>query len=415
MSVGIEKISFYTGRCYLNIADLTHARGEDTAYIKTRLMCEARSVIPVWEDTVTLAVNAALRLLSHEDRETIELLIVGTESAVDFGKPISTWVHRFCNLSPNCRSFEIKHACYSGTGALKMAAHWVASMPPGKKALVINSDYSRPHNAKNLEAQESGHSHEFILGGCAVAMLVSADPQVLSLDLAKAGYWTQEIPDSFRPTAQDEMGNQQVSLYAYLDALEGAYEHFEARVGTINYDQYFKKHIYHAPFPGMTLQAHRTLLNRFGVTNKTEIQDSFHQKVAESLYFARRIGTSYGASNFVSLLGLVQSAPDVEPGDAISFYSYGSGCQSEFYSATLGSGAKAWVQGLNLDEQLKTRFHLEVADYEANEQERTATMAQRTYIPNRTGLNGAYAHAYQGQGLLVLLNVENFYREYIWS
>src|ERR687885_2551381 len=105
--VGIEISNLYAGRFYLDLADLAQACGQDPQYIATNLMCLQRSVYPVWEDAVTLAVNAAKKLLSPEDIEDIELLIVGTESAVDMGKPISTWVHRFFNLSPNFRNFEV--------------------------------------------------------------------------------------------------------------------------------------------------------------------------------------------------------------------------------------------------------------------------------------------------------------------
>ena len=42
-----------------------------------------------------MAVNAATPMLTDADRAAIELLIVGTESSPDQGKPLSTFVHRF--------------------------------------------------------------------------------------------------------------------------------------------------------------------------------------------------------------------------------------------------------------------------------------------------------------------------------
>lgn len=407
MSVGIEKINLYAGRLYLDISELAKIRGQNPEYIANHLMCFQRSVIPVYEDAVTLAVNAAKRLLSEEDLQDIELLIVSTESAVDFGKPISTWVHRFCNLPANCRNFEIKHACYGGTGSLKIAASWVAAgIRPGKKALVINSDFSR---------NGIGQSYEFIGGGCAVAMLVSANPQILEIELEKAGYWTTEIADTFRPSAKAEIINDEISLYSYLDALEGAFNHYEQVVGNIDYDANFKKHIYHAPFPGMTFQAHRTMMNRCNSANKAAVKLSFQEKVAESLFFAKRIGSCYGSSNFVCFLGLLDSALNLQNGDKISLFAYGSGCQSEFYSGIIGDAAIEKVRSLNINLHLNERLRLSVEEYEAIEAEREKYIDCRDFEPARNSLNGAYEKLYDAQGLLVLNQVKNYHRKYEWS
>ncbi|WP_218081867.1 hydroxymethylglutaryl-CoA synthase family protein [Anthocerotibacter panamensis] len=407
MKIGIEKINLYAGRLCTDAVHLAQARGKAPDHAREQVMVETRSVMPVWEDAVTLAVNAAQRILTPEDLRDIELLIVGTESAVDFSKPISTWVHRLCQLPVNCRNFEVKHACYSGTAALKMALMWVAAgVRPGKKALVISSDYSR------MDLEEG---FDFIGGGCAVAMLVSADPQILAIDLAEAGYWTHEIADTFRPTSTVERADNQTSLYSYLDALEGAFEHFEKILGAVDYLKDFKKHIYHAPFPGMALQAHRTLLSRLEVTGKAAVRDSFDQKVVESIYFAKQIGTAYGASNFVSLLGLLQRASDLQAGDYISIFAYGSGCQGEFYRAQIGPGAKDYVQRLDLDRHLHERYPLSLEQYETLERERWTFIDKPDYIPRHEGLAWAYDKLYRNQGLLVLKGVEQYHRTYDWS
>src|SRR5690606_21434129 len=102
---------------------------------------------------------------------------------------------------------------YGGTSALMMAAHWVASgAAPGKKALVIGTDQSRVH---------FGQPWEYVLGAAATAMIVSASPDVLEIDLDTCGYWTNEIFDTYRPTSTKEVGHADTSLYGYLEALEG--------------------------------------------------------------------------------------------------------------------------------------------------------------------------------------------------
>ena len=104
--VGIEKITAYPCSLSLDMRTLAEARGVDPAHPLEELLVTARSLNPVWEDPVTMAVNAALSLLADEDREAIELIVVGTESSPDFGKPISTYVQRYCGIQANCRNFE---------------------------------------------------------------------------------------------------------------------------------------------------------------------------------------------------------------------------------------------------------------------------------------------------------------------
>ena len=71
-----------------------------------------------------------------------------------------------------------------------------------------------------------------------MAMLVSAEPRVLRLDLRHNGYFTCDVQDTFRPTSLVETGNGEASLYCYLDALEGALEHYLSKAGDIDFDDY---------------------------------------------------------------------------------------------------------------------------------------------------------------------------------
>jgi hydroxymethylglutaryl-CoA synthase len=406
MTAGIERIGLYAGKLSLDLRLLATERGKDPEYVIGELMCEQRSVLPLYEDPVTMAVNAALSVLTDEDRASIELLIVATESGVDYGKPLSTWVHRFCRLPANCRNFEVKHACYGCTGALKMAVGWVASgVRPGKKALVINTDLSR---------SGLGSPIEMLGGACAVALLISDDPQILAIDPAESGYWCNEIADNLRPTATVELVADYISVYSYLDALEGAFEHFESIMGSVDYGL-FRKHIYHAPFPGMTLQAHRTMLNRHDGVDREQVRDEYERKVAGGLHFARRIGSSYGGSTFVSLLGLLQCSDDLQPGDPISVFAYGGGCQAEFYRAVIGSGAAQAVRALNLDGHLADRRPLTVAQYERLERTRETYADNAAYKPSTDDPTGVYDDLYRGRGLLVLEEVARYIRRYGWS
>lgn len=403
--VGIERITAYPCTLSLDMKLLAEARDHDPRHPLEELWVSERSLNPAWEDPVTMAVNAARQIVAPEDRDDIELVIVGTESSVDFGKPISTYVQRYCGLTANCRNFETKHACYGGTGALMMALHWVASgAAPGKKALVVCTDQSRVH---------LGQPWEYVLGAAATAMLVSADPQVLEIDLGTCGYWTQEIFDTYRPTSTKEVGHADTSLYGYLEALEGAYDHFVARSGIVDYDAHFARHIYHVPFGGMTFRAHRALLRR-GPREMSlrEAREHFERKSKPALRYNSRFGGTYTSATFIAMLGLIDADPELRAGDRVSVFSYGSGSCAEFYQATVGERARELVAAQQIAAGLDRRRPLTIAEYEELERLRASLIDQSDYEVDQSALGGLYEQAYAGKGRLVLDAVRGYQREY---
>ena len=298
--IGIEKINIYGCSLFVDQTELAKARGKDPDQVVNDYLIHTRSLNPPYEDTVTMGANAAKPIITEQDMKDIGMLIVGTEGSVDFGKPISTNIHRALGLLPNVYNYETKHACYSGVAALETAVNWIASgNNHGKKALVIAVDYSRMHLNK---------PHEFVLGGTAAALLISDNPQIIEYELDKTGVWTTDVYDTFRPTARHESGNNEVSLYSYMDALEGAYKNYlQNNKDTVDFDTYFNYNIYHMPFPGMAFQAHRVLCNLSKPRKKSEIKESFEKKVFPSLTYAMRVGSTYGASNFIGLCGLLKA------------------------------------------------------------------------------------------------------------
>jgi 3-hydroxy-3-methylglutaryl CoA synthase len=157
---GIEKIRVYPTALQLDLEELAKERGYDVAHMHKELMVEKRGVNPPWEDSVTMAVNAAKPMLTKEDIASIGLLIVASETGLDHEKALSSWVFHHLGLPSNCRHFEVKIACYSGTAALKMGISWLASgmaknglhiTPPGAckpcphTAHIMNGDSTWPY------------------------------------------------------------------------------------------------------------------------------------------------------------------------------------------------------------------------------------------------------------------------------
>lgn len=405
--VGIEKINLYGCSLCMSQKDLAVARDKDPERVLKNYLIDTRSLNPPYEDTVTMSANAAQPMLTDEDKRQIGLLVVGTEGSVDFGKPISTNVHAALGLPPNVRNYETKHACYSGVAALDAALNWIAAgLNHGKKALVIATDFSRRHFNK---------AHEFVLGGVSAAMVVSDTPRIISYELEHRGAWTTDVYDTFRPTAIAEVGNNEVSLYSYMDALEGAFQDYVRQGGPSDLEKDFRALVYHMPFPGMAFQAHRLLSNLHHPRKKSEVRESFNRMTLPALFYAQRVGSTYGASNFVGLCGLIHSAPDLRAGERVGFFSYGSGAIGEFYSGRLLPEAREVVESMRIDEALNARRQVSVEEYERIELLRESIIEKPDAVPDFSVADDWYREFYEGKGRLVLKGIKDYYRAYEWS
>lgn len=100
MTVGIEAINAYCGQTYLDIRTLFEARNLSLKRFDN-LMMQKKSVRLPCEDPVTNAVNAAkpiLDALSPEEKSEIEMVITGSESGIDCGKSLSTYLCSGCTI-----------------------------------------------------------------------------------------------------------------------------------------------------------------------------------------------------------------------------------------------------------------------------------------------------------------------------
>lgn len=405
--IGIERIRAYPGSLALSMAALCEARGRDLVELRASMMVDERSLIPPWEDPVTMAVNAALPMLTARDRAEIGLVIVASESGVDQEKPMSTWVQRYLGLSSRVRNLEVKHACYGATAALQLAASWVASgAGPGDTALVINTDLARAH---------FGKPWEFVLGAGAVAMLVSARPRVLELELGATGVYTNEVSDLTRPTSRIETGNSETSLLSYLDGLEGAFDDYVSRrPDAMDVERYFQRLVYHLPFAGMGQVAHRTLLRRLGRTRRDADTD-FAIRCAPSIAHAKRVGGTYGASTFVALMGLLDHDQAITTGDRIGMFAYGSGSCAELWSGKVLPEAREVVRAAGLPALLDRRRQVTVAEYETLENARTDAIDAGDHTPDRSLLGDWYERYYTAAPHLIFDGTAEHYRRYAWS
>lgn len=407
MAIGIEKISVDPGTLALSIEDLCAARGLDTHNFVHRLHCRERSLLGPFEDVVTLAVNAARPIVDPDARDRIGLLIVATESSVDQEKPLSTWVHRFLDLRPTCRNFEIKHACYGATAAMRMAQAWLSTQPESAQALVVSTD----HALLGIEGPQ-----EPVLGAGAAAVILSHRPRLWAFEGTTAGVHAHEIADIFRPAPGVETGDADDSLMSYLDGVEATYEAYEAACGEpVDFERDFAANVYHVPFGGLAERAHlRLARTQLGLSRRDALAH-WQRRAASSLAFNRRMGGVYGAATLVAMLGLVDGRDDLEAGSRVGVYAYGSGSCAEFYAVRLCDEAREVVAEVGLAKRLDTRRAVDVSTYEACERALQASLCARDFEPDASLAPGLFEQHYAGRGRLVLRRIVDYRREYVWA
>lgn len=410
MTVGIEAIHPYVGRLSLGAAELFSARGLDASRMANLLMDRKSVNLPI-EDAITNAVNAAKPLIdamSESERDAIELVIVGTESGLDFGKPISTYVAHYLGLSKRCRSFETKHACYGGTAALQMALSFVKASPrPGVKALVIAADASSIA-ARNTYWEPSQ-------GAGAVAMIVGNAPQVLAVDFGANGYHSFEVMDTLRPRADLEAGDSDLSILSYMSCLEASFEHYCEIVDGVDVGNFFKYLVYHTPFAGMVKSAHRRLLRKAVGWTANDIEADFATRVEPSIRACQQIGNIYSAALYLALCSLLENG-GADQDERIGLFSYGSGCASEFYSGVINPEGMHRFREFGMTRSIAERWSLNMEDYEAISNMSVQRMCGvQDLVPDLARYRHLLEAKYDGTGLLLLSGISNFHREYRWA
>lgn len=414
-AVGIEALNIYGGAAYLDVRELCVHRKLDMPRFENLLMQEKAVALP-YEDPVSFAVNAAKPLidaLGEDERARVEMVVACTESGIDFGKSLSTYIHHYLGLSPNCRLFEIKQACYSGTAGLQMAVNFVLSgTSPGAKALVIATDISRFALADAAAVQEWAYS-EPSSGAGAVAMLVGDQPWLFRIDAGAYGNHAFEVMDTCRPGPDTEAGDADLSLMAYLDCCEKAYADYARRVEGADFLNSFAYLSFHTPFGGMVKGAHRHLMRKLYKASPSDIEADFQRRLSPSLLYGQRVGNTAGGSVFVGLAGLLDGAPFDAP-CRVGLFSYGSGCCSEFLSGVVSPQGKQRMRAMAVSDSLDRRYRLSMEEYERLlKGDQVVRFGTRDASLDRGIVPGAW-ELLQGKKRLVLDGVEGYHRLYSW-
>ncbi|AJE53311.1 hydroxymethylglutaryl-CoA synthase family protein [Paenibacillus polymyxa] len=416
--VGIEAMNVFGGSAYLDVMQLAQHRQLDPARFENLLMKEKAVALP-YEDPVTFGVNAAKPLvdaLSEAEKNRIEMLITCTESGIDFGKSISTYIHHYLGLNRNCRLFELKQACYSGTAGFQMAVNFILSqVSPGAKALVIASDISRFIAAEGGDVLSEDWSYAEPSGGAgAVAMLISENPHIFQVDAGANGYYGYEVMDTCRPIPDSEAGDADLSLMSYLDCCEQAFLEYQKRVKGVDYKDTFQYLSFHTPFGGMVKGAHRTMMRRMTQAKPNEIEADYLQRVKPGLEYCQRVGNIMGATLYLSLAGTIDKGTFDSP-KRIGCFSYGSGCCSEFYSGVVMPQGQEYLRRFEIERNLDDRYQLSMDEYESLLKDSGAVRFGTRNTKLDFQLVSGVIDSGKGRQRLYLEEIYEFHRKYRWE
>jgi len=403
--IGIEAIGVYCGVAAVGVPALFRARGLDEQR-RDNLMMQRRSVALPCEDVVTFSATAArpvLDTLSEQQRQSIELVVVGTESAVDFGRSTSTYLHGLLDLPRTCRLFEIKQACYGGMAALQTACALLAASPrPEARALVVAADVASPMRHTYMEPSQ---------GAGAVALLVGRQPRVAVLDAGAYGCHGYSSGDGSRPVREQDVFDVDLSLLTYLDCLQHAWADYRSVVAGADVVGSFHRLAMHTPFPGMVKGAHRSLLRRLRRLPEAEIEADFAERVAPSLTYPAQVGNIYAGMLMLAMASMIDHTP--AEGYRAGLYGYGSGCSAEFTSAVVLPGARARLAEAGIARQLAYRADLSVREYDAVTGETPpAGVADVKLDPEAS--DKQVGGRLSARGSAVLAGIQGYRRDYAW-
>ncbi|WP_129044616.1 hydroxymethylglutaryl-CoA synthase [Companilactobacillus metriopterae] len=347
MSIGIDKLGFYTPKNYIDIVELAEARDVEPGKFTIGIGQDKQAVPNPYEDVVTMAAEAANQILTEDNKKDIELVIVGTESSIDESKSSSAFLMDLLDLPNEVRAFEIKQACYGATAGLQMAKDFIATHP-GKKALVIASDIAK-YGIKT--------AGEVTQGAGAIAMLVSDNPQIVELE-DRSVYLTKNVGDFWRPTfSKTAFARGKYSNEIYMDFFKTLFD---------NYNQKFDQDVenidtllFHIPYTKMGRKA----LNTIESDVSEEKFNDLVERYQKSIEISRSVGNLYTGSLYLGLLSYLING-DVKDNESLMMFSYGSGAVGEIYSAKVVPGFEKAIDIEGIKNMLDSRKKISISEYE---------------------------------------------------
>jgi len=440
MAAGIDDISIYIPRLYLDAGDFAKARGLDPEKLERGLGIGQMAIVDTNQDPACLAANACLKVMQKNKLtpDQIGRLYVATESSFDESKAMNSYVIGMLeqvygkDTFGHCGGIECKFACVSGSYALYDNTNWIrAGESENKYALVVVSDIAK---------YDLGSSGEVTQGAGAIAMLLNDKPRLLSFDPKVTATSIKNEYDFYRPFGKETpIVHGQYSNLLYLIQVKNALIDYKRKVKQtglikLNDGETILDHVdylnMHLPYSNMGKKAlaylvrhewrdlprWKKIIEEIGMeeptpkdprgtiesvledaefmgkdhqftklfTNTEKYVELYESKLASSLIASKMIGNLYTASLYLgfrsSLEFEYQKGVDLN-GKRVGFCSYGSGASAMIFSGVIQPEYGQIVKRMNLEEEIGPRTKLSLDEYEELHENR------RTYEENIRSAN----------------------------
>ena len=424
MAAGIDDISIYIPRLYIDASEFAEARGLDPVKLQKGLGVSQMAIVDANQDPACLAANGCLNIMQKNklSPEDIGRLYVSTESSFDESKAMNSYVVGMLEqvygqgAFEHCGGVETKFACVSGSYALYDNTNWIrAGEAEGKYALVVVSDIAK---------YDLGSSGEMTQGAGSVVMLLNDNPRLLAFDPKVTATSIKDEYDFYRPFGKETpIVHGQYSNLLYMIQVRKALEAYKKKVVStgliklepgetiLDHMDYINMHL---PYSNMGRKAlaylvrhewrqlprWKKILQKIGIeepvpndprgtiesvlgdgefmakdheftklfTKTQEYQEVYESKLASSLIASSMIGNLYTASLYLgfrsSLEFEYQKGIDLN-GKRIGFGSYGSGSSAMVFSGVIQPEYDEIVKNMNLEMEIGQRRKLTLDEYES--------------------------------------------------
>ena len=435
MKTGIDSISFDVAKIHLPIKTLAEARNIEPEKLEKGLGLIKMTLPDAHQDTVVFAANALTKLIQENNLNLNEVarIYVGTESAIDSSKPISSFLIALMeqkfgeNTLSECDVVDFTFACIGGVDALQNCIDFV-KLNPTKKAIVVTTDFAK------YDLNSTG---EYTQGAGALAMLIASNPRIIAFDNNWATS-TKGVFDFFKPfrtlSKEEITGNKnneswfdnleseieihkdqpvfdgQYSNQCYMDRTRNAYFSFKKLKNTSEtiYNSW-ESIIMHLPY---SFQGRRMLSEIYaldaenkiitgnedaseyqnklkGISKSEEYQQFVSKKLMPAELASSLIGNLYTGSIFMGLLSTLAHFYDIKKevsNSKFGFLAYGSGSKSKVFEGEIQSDWKTAITNVNLFETLEESFEIDFEIYEKlhkKEQKQSIKLPKNEWILDR--------------------------------
>jgi hydroxymethylglutaryl-CoA synthase len=412
MKTGIDAISFDVAKIHLPINTLAKARNIEPEKLEKGLGLIKMTLPDTHQDTVVFGANALTKLISDNNINLNEIarIYVGTESAIDSSKPISSFLIALMeqkfgeNTLSGCDVVDFTFACIGGVDAMQNCIDFV-TLNPTKKAIVVTTDFAK------YDLNSTG---EYTQGAGALAMLITSNPKIIAFEnnwatstkgvfdffkpyrtVSKTAItgnstndpWFENLESEVEIHKEQPVFDGQYSNQCYMDRTKDAYFSFKKLKNTTEtvYDSW-KSIVMHLPyaFQGRrmlseiyALDASNTTIsgnedaseyqNKLKEISKSDAYKEFvNEKLMPAEIASSIIGNLYTGSIFMGLLSTLAHFYDTkkEISDRkFGFLAYGSGSKSKVFEGTIQQDWKLAFAKVNLFETLEESLEIDFETY----------------------------------------------------